>query len=248
MLKRSSFYQFKLFTLVELLVVIAIISILAGMLLPALENAINAARKINCVNNIKQVNLKFNFYAMDHNDQLAGTPTSNRAFKLCLTWYDKNSSSWSDTFINKNPYIDESNWKGEGKVFLCPSAPKSELYTSENHVKGGYTTYVMTNNWFRFTWYWSNATNGPIWCPGGKLSNFKPGDTLFQDWVLVPTASSVDTDGFKTSHEEGGNVMSVDGAVKWYYFEDMDQAVVSSADMDDHAIYTRSTMASTANP
>jgi len=59
------------FTLIELLVVIAIIAILAALLLPVLSKAKESAYTVGCLNNLKQLEVCWHLYAVDHRDRLA---------------------------------------------------------------------------------------------------------------------------------------------------------------------------------
>jgi prepilin-type N-terminal cleavage/methylation domain-containing protein/prepilin-type processing-associated H-X9-DG protein len=75
------------FTLIELLVVIAIIAILAGMLLPSLGKAKEAAKRIGCVNQIRQLGLATTMYAGEFNGEFPERTTTGRWADRLFSYY-----------------------------------------------------------------------------------------------------------------------------------------------------------------
>jgi prepilin-type N-terminal cleavage/methylation domain-containing protein len=100
------------FTLIELLVVIAIIAILIALLLPAVQQAREAARRMQCRNNIKQIVLACHNYESTYGSFPPGgivrynagsTPT---ATNFCTIGSDRTQAPWTVMIL---PYIEEAN-------------------------------------------------------------------------------------------------------------------------------------------
>jgi len=168
------------FTLIELLVVIAIIAILIGLLLPAVQKVREAAARMQCSNNLKQMSLACHNYASANNDFMP--PFYNNV----------SGSGETQIFVALLPYIEQT------AVYQSFGTNPLNLQTAGTNI--GHRATIKTYMCPSDPTIGSGLTQGD-WASGSYLANFQVfgnpnyGNSAWGNFVGTPNLKSTFTDG-----------------------------------------------------
>lgn len=219
-------------TLIELLVVISIVSILVGLLLPAVQSAREAARRTQCSSNMRMIGLAMSNYESAYRVLPAAAVWRGRGIRLVGgSWYfpgtrdySDNGNTWANDgfqagfFIAILPYLEQSAVYDRWNFSLPVSAPANRevrgtavsTYVCPSDPYSSFRGDFQGGNWARGNYGVNAGPNGR--CLGSRI--FMPGIGSFSmcDQMGLPRESGIEIapfDPFRVNQVWGSGVAGI---------------------------------------
>jgi len=156
-MRRGSRRKHRGFTLIELLVVIAIIAVLIALLLPAVQSARDAARRISCLNNLKQLGLALQIYESTYTEfppagvyPVQSTAADTYSVHARILPYLEQSNLYAGIDFTLSATSQPDVVMQRIAPFLCPSEMNDRARTTSSPVRYPTTYAAAVGSWFVF--------------------------------------------------------------------------------------------------
>jgi len=201
------------FSLIDLLVSIAVIAVLISIISPTLAHVRDAADKIVCASNLRQVGLCLSMYRDDYD----GLLPSERRERFARTDYDtpdpqiahtgENPSAWSGL-----GYLVADGYLSAPEVLYCPAHPGEVNHENYASAWRMLDREIRTNYAYRGSLA-ADLASVQAYVPQDGAASAHTHDTSQQHAVLVADAFSTPND---ISHASGFNTLSLSLSVTWH--------------------------------
>lgn len=209
------------FTLIELLVVIVIIAILAALLLPVLSNGKEAAKRIQCASNQRQLGLATQMYWDDHDGQTFPfrlSPT-NGGMIYWFGWLEFGAEGERAFDAKQGPLYEYVNGLG---VEICPSLNYASAHFKLK-AKGaaygyGYNIHLAPSETNTVSIQTIGDTSAvALFADAAQINDFQwpaaPDNPMLEEWYYVD-AGGLDYPNGHFRHRQRANVVFIDGHVE----------------------------------